>query len=167
MSGDGDDLKAFLQGYGFSEEELDCVLYELESFRTIPGTTIARYLKRIISTIEDEERPAFLKGIMAGVAIRRVADALAEPDLTEEEKIIDREIEKLSSRWSQMRVILHVDLDAFFPSVEVREHPELKGKSVIVGADPKEGKGRGVVSSTSYEARKCGVRSAMPIFRYG
>jgi hypothetical protein len=98
MSGEDDDLKALLQGYGFSEEELDCVLYELESFRTIPGTTIARYLKRIISTIEDEERPAFLKGIMAGVAIRRVADALAEPDLTEEEKIIDREIEKLSSR---------------------------------------------------------------------
>jgi DNA polymerase IV (DinB-like DNA polymerase) len=64
-----------------------------------------------------------------------------------------------------MRVILHVDLDAFFPAVEVREHPELKDKSVIVGADPKEGKGRGVVSSASYEARKSGVKSAMPISR--
>jgi DNA polymerase IV (archaeal DinB-like DNA polymerase) len=64
-----------------------------------------------------------------------------------------------------MRVILHVDLDAFFPAVEVRAHPELKDKPVIVGADPKEGKGRGVVSSASYEARKFGIGSAMPISR--
>jgi len=64
-----------------------------------------------------------------------------------------------------MRVILHVDLDAFFPSVEVRAHPELKDRPVIVGADPKEGKGRGVVSSASYEARKFGIKSAMPISR--
>jgi DNA polymerase IV (DinB-like DNA polymerase) len=60
---------------------------------------------------------------------------------------------------------MHVDLDAFFASVEERGHPEYKGKPVIVGADPKDGKGRGVVSTCNYEARKFGVHSAMPISR--
>jgi DNA polymerase IV (DinB-like DNA polymerase) len=61
------------------------------------------------------------------------------------------------------RIILHVDMDAFFAAVEMREHPEIRGRPVIVGADPKEGKGRGVVSTASYEARVFGVHSAMPI----
>jgi DNA polymerase IV (archaeal DinB-like DNA polymerase) len=63
------------------------------------------------------------------------------------------------------RIIFHLDMDHFFTAVEQREHPEIKGKPVIVGADPKEGKGRGVVSTSSYEARKAGVRSGMPISR--
>lgn len=61
------------------------------------------------------------------------------------------------------RVIMHIDMDAFYSSVEQRENPELKGKPVIVGADPKAGKGRGVVAGCSYEARKFGVHSAQPI----
>lgn len=61
------------------------------------------------------------------------------------------------------KVIFHVDVDAFFAAVEQRDHPELKGRPVVVGADPKAGRGRGVVSTCSYEARRFGIHSAMPI----
>jgi DNA polymerase IV (DinB-like DNA polymerase) len=54
-------------------------------------------------------------------------------------------------------------MDQFFSAVEEREHPEIRGNPVIVGADPKEGTGRGVVSTSNYEARKYGVKSGMPI----
>src|SRR5438445_12298655 len=61
------------------------------------------------------------------------------------------------------RIILHCDLDAFYPSCEIKRNPSLAGEPVIVSADPKAGHGRGVVMSCSYEARKFGVRSGMPI----
>ena len=56
-----------------------------------------------------------------------------------------------------------MDLDAFYVSVEAREDPRLRGLQLVVGADPEEGKGRGVVVACSYEARKFGLRSGMPI----
>ena len=66
---------------------------------------------------------------------------------------------------NRSRVIFHVDMDHFFTAVEEREHPEYKGKPVVVGADPKAGKGRGVVSTCNYEAREYSIRSGMPITR--
>src|SRR2546428_875020 len=67
---------------------------------------------------------------------------------------------RMASPSSGSRVIIHVDMDAFYASVEVRENRALEGKPVVVGADPREHR-RGVVLTASYEARRFGVRSAM------
>jgi DNA polymerase IV (DinB-like DNA polymerase) len=68
-------------------------------------------------------------------------------------------IESYMFRW-----IMHIDMDAFFASVEqYRNHPELIGRPVCVGHDPKDGKGRGVVRAASYEARAKGIHAGMPV----
>jgi DNA polymerase IV (DinB-like DNA polymerase) len=70
-----------------------------------------------------------------------------------------------SSPSSIMRIIGHLDMDAFFAAIEARDHPELQGRPLVVGADPAGGQGRGVVSTANYPARDYGIHSAMPIAR--
>lgn len=62
-----------------------------------------------------------------------------------------------------IRIIVHVDMDAFYAAVEEHYHPALRGLPVVVGADPKQGRGRGVVTTANYVARRFGIHSAVPI----
>ena len=64
-----------------------------------------------------------------------------------------------------MHIIVHIDMDAFYAAVEERYNPALQGLPVVVGADPKEGRGRGVVTTANYMARRYGIHSALPISR--
>lgn len=63
------------------------------------------------------------------------------------------------------RKIIHIDMDAFYASVEIRDHPELKNKALIIGQDPRQNHGHGVVATANYVARKFGVHSAMPAIK--
>jgi DNA polymerase IV (DinB-like DNA polymerase) len=62
-----------------------------------------------------------------------------------------------------MRIIAHLDMDAFYAAIEERDNPRLSGQPIVVGADPRGGEGRGVVSTANYPAREYGIHSAMPI----
>lgn len=62
-----------------------------------------------------------------------------------------------------MRIVAHIDMDAFFAAVEERDTPRFRGLPIAVGADPDSGRGRGVVATANYKAREYGIHSALPI----
>jgi hypothetical protein len=64
-------LRSFLMGLGFSDGELDLVLYELDEFRSIPGTTVERYIRRSLASADN--RKDFLKGMIVGASIQSIS----------------------------------------------------------------------------------------------
>ena len=73
--------------------------------------------------------------------------------------------EDLLPRNDCSRRIIHLDMDAFYASVEMRDHPELRGKAVVIAQDPRLHGGHGVIATANYRARKYGVGSAMPAIK--
>lgn len=93
------DITDFLRSLGFLEDEIFSVVYELNSYRTIPGTTLERYINRVVSSIVEDERISFLKGLLVGIAIRQVVDTIQdeeEPPLSDEEALLLEELRRLS-----------------------------------------------------------------------
>lgn len=87
------DLETFLRAAGFEDDEVLQVTYELAAYRSIPGTTLRRYLSRVLSSVEMECRRDFLKGVIVGTAIH---GAILDRDIEAEiSTIVDRRLEEI------------------------------------------------------------------------
>lgn len=115
---------------------------------------IDRFFKTVLSQNEEELRNFFKKN-----AVIKWHCTNEFFTLEEYIKVLGMLIFPLLNDLS--RKIIHIDMDAFFAAVEIRDNPKLRGKPVIIGSDPRQTGGRGVVSTCSYEARAFGVHSAM------
>ena len=74
-------------------------------------------------------------------------------------------MKELLPRNNTKRKIIHLDMDAFYASVEIHDNPSLAKKALIVGQDPRKANGHGVVATANYVARQYGVHSAMPTMK--
>jgi hypothetical protein len=102
---DDPNMLALLDSFGFSEEEVYRVSDELDAYRSIPGTTIARYMNRIINNIDDEDRSAFLKGVMAGLAIKKADDEVSDPYQFNKETSSAKESPWISMyKWNRLEI---------------------------------------------------------------
>src|SRR5437867_11367880 len=119
------------------------------------------------------KRPAALGYAGTGPAQRatgsRLSGAARRQDPLREQRVprhtsgwlADRTRHTMNGR--SMRIVAHIDMDAFYAAIEERDTPRFRGLPLAVGADPEGGKGRGVVAAANYKARAYGIHSAMPI----
>jgi len=92
-------IRSLLGSFGFSEDELYRISDELDVYKSIPGITMDRYINYIVGNINQDHRSAFLKGIMAGLAIKKADDELSDHCSDGMEWRISREENLRSSHW--------------------------------------------------------------------
>ena len=92
-------IRSLLASFGFSEEELYRISDELDVYKSIPGITMGRYINYIIGNINQDHRSAFLKGIMAGLAIKKTDDGLSAQFPDETDWAIGKEEDPRCGHW--------------------------------------------------------------------
>ncbi len=142
----------------FDYLQLEATVYDVPSLDHIDIQSLLWCLNRL------GESSAFLFWLAKAPSWKQGPNLCYDNFIKETRRWLMRRIGVLEFREPKIdpsRKILHVDMDAFYASIEQRDHPHLRGKPVIIAQHPKENSGKGVVATASYEARKFGVHSAM------